>query len=90
MILDTGWGPYRGAPALRFWIDVRGGDKGALSPVRLMAYLPGNNLAGFGRTGTNLLKLGLGLKVVGFTPHNTSPPVGALTQGRLEKPKEQG
>jgi hypothetical protein len=25
-----------------------------------MAYLPGNNLAGFGRTGTNLLKLGLG------------------------------
>ena len=22
-----------------------------------MAYLPGNNLAGFGRTGTNLLKL---------------------------------
>ena len=25
-----------------------------------MAYLPGNNLGGFGRTGTNLLKLGLG------------------------------
>ena len=58
MILDTGW-VLIGGPALRFWND-RGGDKGALSPVRLMAYLPGNNLAGFGRTGTNLLKLGLG------------------------------
>ena len=42
------------------WVDVRGGDKGALSPDRPVAYLPGNNLAGFGRTGTNLLKLGLG------------------------------
>ena len=50
----------RRTPALRFWINVRGGDKGALSPDRLVAYLPGNNLAGFGRTGTNLLKLGLG------------------------------
>ena len=54
-----GRGPYRGS-GLRFWINVRGGDKGALSPDRLMAYLPGNNLADFGRTGTNLLKLGLG------------------------------
>ena len=41
-------------------INVRGGDKGAHSPDRPVAYLPGNNLAGFGRTGTNLLKLGLG------------------------------
>ena len=49
---------FFGAPALRFWIDVRGGDKGALSPDRPVAYLLGNNLAGFGRTGTNLLKLG--------------------------------
>ena len=40
-------------------INVRGGDKGAHSPDRLVAYLPGDNLAGFGRTGTNLLNLGL-------------------------------
>ena len=60
MNLDNRLGSLAGAPALRFWINVRGGDKGALSPDRLMAYLPGNNLAGFGRTGTNLLKLGLG------------------------------
>ena len=51
---------FFGALALRFWINVRGGDKGALSPDRLVAYLPGNNHAGFGRTEPNLLKLGLG------------------------------
>jgi hypothetical protein len=55
-----------------------------------VAYLPGDNLAGFGRTGTNLLMLGLGLKVVGFNPHNTSPPSNLTPPSRLEKPKEQG
>jgi hypothetical protein len=54
-----------------------------------VAYLPGDNLAGFGRTGTNLLMLGLGLKVVRFTPHNTSPPSNLTPQGRLEKPNSR-
>ena len=59
---------YRGS-GLTILISVRGGDKGALSPDRPVAYLPGNNLAGFGRTGTNLLKLGLG----GSLPGNIRP-----------------
>ena len=59
MILDTGWGPYRGPRPYDFGLMFEEA-KGALSPDRLMAYLPGNNLAGLGRTGTNLLKLGLG------------------------------
>jgi hypothetical protein len=72
-------GPPIRTPALRFWSNVRGGDKDALSPDRLVAYLPGNNLASFGRTGTNLLKLGA-LPIILALPNS-------LAQGRLEKTK---
>ena len=68
-----------GAPVLRFWINVRGGDKGALSPDRLVAYLPGNNLGGFGRTGTNLLKRGL----KGTLPGQISSCVETSTKAKV-------